>query len=451
MTDVSVLQNKNSMKQISGYSKLSKEQKIDWLVANYFEGDKSVKQELMSYWHSDEKIQKTFDDFSENTLTNMYMPYGVAPNFLINGEWYCLPMAIEESSVVAAMSNAGKFWSERGGFHAEIIGTKKIGQVHFVFKGDKEALKQQFPVLKAELLEGSKYLTVNMEARGGGVLDIELVDMSGYEADYFQLKVSFETCDSMGANFINSVLEEYATLLREFNAKHQLGEVKIIMSIVSNYTPECLVRAWVECKIEDLGVVGGLPAQEFAEKVRMAVRIAEVDPHRATTHNKGIFNGVDAVIIATGNDFRAVEACGHTYASRNGRYSSLTHCSLENGIFKFWIDLPLAVGTVGGLTQLHPLVKRSLQILGNPDAQKLMEIAAVAGLAQNFAALRALTTVGIQQGHMKMHLLNILNYLGATEEEKNHALEYYKDKVVSFTTTRVLLEQLRNAKNAVDK
>jgi hydroxymethylglutaryl-CoA reductase len=438
------------MKQINGYSKLSKEEKIDWVVANYFNGDVSVKKEIMSYWHEDVAIQKVFDDFCENTLTNMYMPYGVAPNFLINGEWYCLPMAIEESSVVAAMANAGKFWSERGGFHAEILGTTKIGQVHFTYKGDKNALLDTFPTLKKELLEGAKYLTVNMDARGGGVLDVELMDMTAFEADYFQLKVSFETCDSMGANFINSVLEEYATQLKEYAAKHKLpGALKIILSIVSNYTPDCLVRAWVECPIEDLGVVGGLPAQEFAEKVRMAVRIAEVDPHRATTHNKGIYNGVDAVIIATGNDFRAVEACGHTYAARSGRYSSLTHCSLEDGKFKFWIDLPLAVGTVGGLTQLHPLVKRSLQILGNPDAKQLMQFAAVAGLAQNFAALRALTTVGIQQGHMKMHLLNILNYLEATEEEKQHALEYFKDKVVSFTTTRVLLEQLRSARKEV--
>ncbi|MDB5228632.1 MAG: hydroxymethylglutaryl-CoA reductase, degradative [Bacteroidota bacterium] len=435
------------MKQINGYSKLTKEQKIDWLVANYFKGDACVKNELMSYWHEDVRVQKIFDDFSENTLTNMYMPYGVAPNFLINDEWYCLPMAIEESSVVAAMSNAGKFWSERGGFHAEILGTTKIGQVHFTFKGDKEKLKNNFSDLKIELLEGSKYLTVNMDARGGGVLDVELVDMTQYLEDYYQLKVSLETCDSMGANFINSVLEEYANLLKEFVVRKNLdGELKIILSIVSNYTPDCLVRASVECKIEDLGIVGGLPPQEFAEKFSMAVKIAEVDPHRATTHNKGIFNGVDSLIIATGNDFRAVEACGHTYASRNGRYASLTHCSLDNGMFKFWIDLPLAVGTVGGLTQLHPLVKRSLQILGNPDAKQLMQFCAVAGLAQNFGALRALTTVGIQQGHMKMHLLNILNYLEATEEEKNHALEYFKDKVVSFTTTRVLLEQLRSAK-----
>jgi hydroxymethylglutaryl-CoA reductase len=438
------------MKQITGYSRLTKEEKIDWLVANYFNGDLSVKKELMSYWHEDVRVQKIFDDFCENTLTNMYMPYGVAPNFLINGDWYCLPMAIEESSVVAAMSNAGKFWSERGGFHAEILGTVKVGQVHFTYnKGDKSELTGLFPTLKKELFDGSKYLTVNMEARGGGVLDITLVDMTEFEEDYFQLKVSFETCDSMGANFINSVLEEYANILKDFKLKHLQGEINVILSIVSNYTPECLVRAFVECNIEELGIINGMPADIFAEKFRMAVKIAEVDPYRATTHNKGIYNGVDSVIIATGNDFRAVEACGHTYAARNGRYSSLTHCSVDNGVFRFWIDLPMALGTVGGLTQLHPLVKRSLQILGNPDAKKLMQIAAAAGLAQNFAALKALVTVGIQQGHMKMHLLNILNYLQATEEEKQQALHYFKDKVVSFTTTRVLLEQLRSAKKEV--
>ncbi|MCZ2393542.1 MAG: hypothetical protein LC105_06785, partial [Chitinophagales bacterium] len=218
----------------------------------------------------------------------------------------------------------------------------------------------------------------------------------------------------------------------------------IIMSIVSNYTPDCVARAWVECPIEQLGTISGVPPQEFAQKIRKAIRIAEIDPHRATTHNKGIFNGVDAVIIATGNDFRAVEACGHTYASRDGRYRSLTHCSIENGIFKFWIDLPLAVGTVGGLTQLHPLVKRCHQMLGNPDARELMMIAAVSGLAQNFAAIKAMTTVGIQKGHMKMHLLNILNHLEASEEEKQYALVYFKDKIVSFTNVRVMLDQVRS-------
>ncbi len=439
------------MKKIEGYSKLSKEQKIDWLVDTYFNNDESVKNELISYWHNDAKTQQTFDEFAENTLTNMYTPFGIAPNFLINNKLYSLPMAIEESSVVAAMSKAAKYWLDRGGFKTEILGTTKIGQVHFKYDGDHQKLKALFPEIKKELIENGKYITINMDARGGGVLDVELIDMTEFEANYFQLKVSFDTCDSMGANFINTVLEEYANTLKDIVARNENleGKVYIIMSIVSNYTPNCVARAWVECKVEELGSFGEISAQEFAEKMRTAVRIAEVDPHRATTHNKGIYNGVDAVIIATGNDFRAVEACGHTYAARNGRYASLTHCTIENGVFKFWIDLPLAVGTIGGLTQLHPLVKRSLQILENPNAKELMQICAVAGLAQNFAALQAMTTVGIQQGHMKMHLLNILNHLEATDEEKKYALEYFKDKIVSFTTTRVMLEQYRSAKKEV--
>lgn len=436
------------MKPIEGYSKLSKEQKIDWLVDHYFSGDEQVKAQLISYWHEDPNVQQQFDEFAENTLTNMYLPFGIAPNFLINNRLYSLPMAIEESSVVAAMSKSAKFWLDKGGFKTEILGIEKIGQVHFKFNGNTNVFKTEFESIQQKLIENCKYITFNMESRGGGILGMELVDMTEYEPNYFQLKMCFDTCDSMGANFINTVLEECANGMKELVNNNPIfkGEVTIIMSIVSNYTPHCIARAWVECDIKDLGNVGGLEAEVFAEKFRTAVKIAEVDPHRATTHNKGIFNGVDALIIATGNDFRAVEACGHTYASRNGRYASLTHCTLENGRFKFWIDLPLAVGTVGGLTQLHPLVKLSMQILGNPNAQELMQFCAVAGLAQNFAALRALTTVGIQQGHMKMHLLNILNYYKATEDEKLYALEYFKDKIVSFTTTRVLLEQLRGLK-----
>ena len=436
------------MRKIDGYSKLSKEQQLEWLIANFFDGDKSVKAEFDGYLHRDASIQDDFDEFAENTITNFYLPLGIAPNFLINGEMYALPMAIEESSVVAAMSKTAKFWLNRGGFKTEIIDFKKIGQVHFEFKGNVEKLKKDFPKIKNALLEDVEYLNVNMKARGGGILDIELVDLSHKEPDLFQLKASFNTCDSMGANYINTNLEELAHLIKEKVTVEEYGaQPYIIMSIVSNYTPDCLARAWVECPIEDLGVQNGMPAEEFARKFKKAIRIAEVDSHRATTHNKGIFNGVDAIIIATGNDFRAVEACGHTYASRSGEYSSLTHCSIENGMFKFWIDLPLAVGTVGGLTQLHPLVKRCLQMLDYPDAKKLMQIVAVGGLAQNFAAVRAMTTVGIQKGHMKMHLLNILKHLEATEDEKDYAINYFKDKIVSFTNVRVMLDQIRTSQH----
>jgi hydroxymethylglutaryl-CoA reductase len=190
-----------------------------------------------------------------------------------------------------------------------------------------------------------------------------------------------------------------------------------------------------------------MTAQTFAKKFDKAVRIAQIDPHRATTHNKGIFNGIDAVVLATANDFRAIEACGHTYAARDGQYRSLSNCSIENGRFKFWMDLPLAVGTVGGLTKLHPIAKRSLELLDNPSAQELMGIIAAVGLAQNFSALRSLVTTGIQKGHMKMHLLNILNHLGAKEKEVEKAVAYFKNNAVSFTAVREFLETISPQKS----
>jgi hydroxymethylglutaryl-CoA reductase len=245
------------------------------------------------------------------------------------------------------------------------------------------------------------------------------------------LEVCFETCDSMGANFINSNLEEMAKRLESFTASHEeLDESKleVVMRILSNYTPKCIVRASVSCPVSDLASEG-TSGEDFARKFKRAIDIANAEPYRATTHNKGIMNGIDALIIATGNDFRAVEAACHTYASKSGQYRSLTHCKVEDGIFTYWIEIPLALGVVGGLTKLHPLVVKALEMLDKPNAEELMGIVAVSGLAQNFAALRALVTTGIQKGHMKMHLMNILNQLEATAEEKVHIAEYFKDKV----------------------
>ena len=187
-----------------------------------------------------------------------------------------------------------------------------------------------------------------------------------------------------------------------------------------------------------------MSAEEFAHKFTFALRIANIDINRATTHNKGIFNGIDAVALATGNDFRAIEACGHTYAAKDGKYKSLSNAVIEDGTFKFWMNVPLAVGTVGGLTSLHPLAKRSLEMLGNPSSKELMSIMAATGLAQNFAAIRSLVTTGIQHGHMKMHLANILNHLEATEKEAKEALSYFADKIVSFTAVRDFLSIHRN-------
>mgnify|MGYP000418634624 CR=1 FL=1 len=425
-------------KRIKGFSKLSKEGKIEWLVNNYFDNQEQAYKTLKKYWNSDAKLQKLHDEFIENTISNFYTPYGVAPNFKVDGKMFTLPMAIEESSVVAAASKSASFWLERGGFRTTIISTVKIGHVHFIYPGDPEKLHSFFESVKERFFEDTSSITANMRARGGGIQSIELRDRTDAIDHYYQLEARFETCDSMGANFINSCLEQFSKTFTEALAKdHRFTEaekeVQVIMCILSNYTPECLVRAEVSCPIEDLDDGSGISPEEFASKFARAVHIAEVEPYRATTHNKGIMNGIDAVIIATGNDFRAVEAACHTYASSSGQYTSLTHCTVQNGKFRFWIEVPLALGTVGGLTTLHPLVKFSLEMLGKPTAAELMSIVASSGLAQNFAALRALVTTGIQKGHMKMHLLNILNQLEATEAEKAIIIDHFKHNTVSHS------------------
>ena len=436
------------MKSIEGFSKLSKKAKLEWVAHNYFENADELIRELQGYWHGDPKLQKLFDEFSENTLTNFYIPFNVAPNFLINNKLYAVPMVIEESSVVAAASRSAKFWKERGGFHSEVISTVKIGQVHFNWKGDFLRLKKFIQAIKPVLIHKAHPITRNMEKRGGGILDVEPVDMTSFDPDYYQLRCSFETCESMGANFINSVLESFAVTLKEEAIKYpgfavEERDINIIMCILSNYTPDCLVRTWVECEIPKLGVIEGMEPDAFASKFAKAVKIAKVDVYRATTHNKGIMNGIDSVIMATGNDFRATEACGHAYAARNGRYQSLTDVKLINGKFHYSIEVPLALGVIGGLTNLHPLVKRSLEMLDNPSARELMMIASATGLANNFAAVKSMTTVGIQKGHMKMHLLNILNQFNATTDETEKAKEFFKHNVVSYTAVRNFLISIR--------
>ncbi|WP_303317003.1 hydroxymethylglutaryl-CoA reductase, degradative [Flavivirga abyssicola] len=435
-------------KSITGFSKLSKSKKIDWIVETYFSNTEDAKRILKQYWNTDEKLQQLHDEFIENTITNYYLPLGVAPNFLINDTLYTIPMAIEESSVVAAASKAAKFWLERGGFKTRVISTTKIGQVHFIYKGDFNKLNQFFNSIKSKLIQDAKAITANMEKRGGGIVDIELRDKTSDIDHYYQLHVSFETLDAMGANFINSCLEQFAKTLKNeallFDGfSSQEKQIDIVMSILSNYVPNCLVRAEVSCSVEDLSDNDTFSGEVFANKFVQAVNIAEVEPYRAVTHNKGIMNGIDAVVLATGNDFRAVEAGVHAYASRHGKYSSLTHAKIENGLFTFWMEIPLALGTVGGLTGLHPLVKLALELLHKPSAKELMQIVAVAGLAQNFAALRSLTTTGIQQGHMKMHLMNILNQFEANNEEKETITEHFKTNTVTHSAVVEAINKLR--------
>ncbi|MBK8604584.1 MAG: hydroxymethylglutaryl-CoA reductase [Saprospiraceae bacterium] len=362
--------------------------------------------ELSSYWFKDENDQKIIDGLSENTISNFVLPYSVAPNFVINDIEYAIPMVIEESSVVAAASNAAKYWSTRGGFKARVISTIKEGCIYFMWPGDFKQLTLHLSDLDAKIRLASADITANMETRGGGILKIEFIDMNDEEPGFKKLNIQFDTCNSMGANFINSVLENAAIVLKQWFEFHKLqaegqDNFEIIMSILTNYTPQCLVEAYVECPI-------------------------------------------DAVVIATGNDYRAIEACGHAYAAKSGQYRSLSNCTLDNGIFKFSITVPLALGTVGGLTTLHPMAKRSLELLGNPSAKELMMIVAATGLAQNFGAVRSLVTTGIQKGHMRMHLQNMLWQMKVTPEENLAVNDHFADKTISYAGVRDYLEEMRN-------
>lgn len=430
-------------KTVSGFSKLTKTEKIAWLIARYFQNDPSFKTVLESYWNQDQKLQQLHDEFIENTITNFYLPFAIAPNFLINQRFYTLPMVIEESSVVAAAGNSAKFWSKRGGFHTQVIATTKNGQIHFNYSGKKELLNLFFENIKPRLLASVEAFSANMKKRGGGTKEILLIDKTHVLENYYQLHCTFETADAMGANFINSCLEQIATTFKqETQLVDELNSVEIVMSILSNYVPECLVRAEASCTLEELSF-DTFQGKDFAQKFVRAVAIAKAETRRAVTHNKGIMNGIDAVILATGNDFRAVEAGVHAYASRNGRYSSLTDAKIEGELFTFSIEIPLALGTVGGMTSLHPLVKMALTILEKPNAKELMQIIAVAGLAQNFAAIKSLITTGIQQGHMKMHLLNILNQMNATNDEKKAATDYFKKHKITHNGAIDFIENLR--------
>jgi len=397
-------------RKINGFSRLKKDEQRRWLTEHFLRPEQGA--ELSRFDAADAALQGIIDNFSENTIANFPLPFGVAPNFVVNGKTYAVPMVIEESSVVAAASAAAKYWMARGGFRAEVLAAEKLGQLHFRWSGHPDRRAALLPALCTRVRAETKALTERMEARGGGVRNITWKHLPEVSEDCYQLLVSFGTADSMGA--------------------------------LSNNTPNCVVKAWVECPIADMAIPkAGVDPFDFARRFKYAVDIAREDPYRAVTHNKGIMNGVDAVVLATGNDFRAIEAATHAFAARDGKYRSLSQCRIDNDMFRFELTLPLALGTVGGLTKLHPLANVALDVLGRPGAHELMGVMAAAGLAQNFAALRSLVTTGIQKGHMKMHLQNILSSLGATAAERTQTAERFSGETVSHHGVREFLEEIR--------
>ncbi len=403
-------------KTIKGFSKLSKEAKIEWLTKEYLEGDDASIELLKSYWHNDTKTQKLHDEFIENTLTNFYLPFGVAPNFMINNKVYCLPMAIEESSVVAAAAKSASFWLNRGGFSARVISTIKVGHVHFAWYGKYERLLDFFTRAKDKFFQNTENLTANMRARGGGILDIQLVNKCDLEPNYYQLMAKFETCDSMGANFINSLLEEFSkTLTTEIENDTILTDeekkIQVIMCILSNYTPECLVRSEVSCKVEELTEGTDMSPELFVEKFVQAIHVATIEPYRATTHNKGIFNGIDSVVLATGNDFRAVEACGHTYAAKDGQYKSLTHVSVEE-----W-NIPILDRNTNGIrnrwwtNQTTPHCEVLAQTIGKSKCRRINDDHRHCGISTEFWGY---SIVGYYRNTERTHENALIEYSKST-------------------------------------
>ena len=432
--------------KIIGFSKLSRDEKISWVSKNFLDNSNEFEDILNKYLNDDKDIQSIHNSLSENAISNFHLPYSISPNFLINHKNYCVPLVTEESSVVAALSNSSKFWYDRGGFKSKVISKIKTGQIHFKYNGNAENLGRFINDNERRLIGSTDRITKKMRERGGGISKIRLVNKSAELKSYYQLHVDFETVDAMGANFINSCLEimskEFHQLLNDSpQFKESEKKIEVIMSILSNYTPECIVESSLECKISDLGNIDGMSSEEFAFRFKNAFDIADIDINRAVTHNKGIMNGVDAVLISTGNDFRAVEAGIHAFASRKGKYKSLSECTIIDNIFKISLRIPLSVGTVGGITDVHPMVKLSLKLLNSPTSYDLMKIICSVGLAQNFAAVKSLVTTGIQKGHMKMHLINLLIKQNATKDQIDKSEEYFRDKEINSESIKDFLDQ----------
>jgi len=371
----------------------------------------------------------------ENVIGRYNLPFGIATNFLINQNNYLIPMVIEEPSVVAACSFAAKLFRSGGGFITSSDKPIMIGQIQILDIPDLQIAKSNILSHKENILEQANSIGGSIVKRGGGAKDIEIREFNNTSiGNILVLHLLYDTQDAMGANAINTAVEYIAPYIEE------LTDGRVNLRILSNLTDKR--KAYAEGIIpKDVLATDNYSGEEAVQSIVEAGIFAEIDPYRATTHNKGIMNGIDAVLIATGNDWRAVEAGAHAYAARDGSYTSLTKWKKDkNGDLHGRIELPLAVGIVGGATRVHPIAQIALKILDIQSASQLAEVIACVGLAQNFAAIRALATEGIQRGHMKMHArqlavaagasdLNVLKIAQQMIQEKNIRLERAKELV----------------------
>ena len=419
----------------NGFSKKSYQERLELLQAQAL-----LSPERQESLEQDEQISVTVaDQLSENVVGTFSLPYSLVPEVLVNGQEYTVPYVTEEPSVVAAACYASKIIKRAGGFTAQVHERQMIGQVALYQVADPEQALEKISSKKAELLELANQAYPSIVKRGGGARDLHVEEIKG-ETDFLVVYLHVDTQEAMGANMLNTMLEALKPVLEE------LSHGQSLMGILSNYATDSLVTA--SCRVafrylsrqKDQG-------REIAEKIALASQFAQSDPYRAATHNKGIFNGIDAILIATGNDWRAIEAGAHAFASRDVRYQGLSQwiLDLEREELVGEMTLPMPVATKGGSIGLNPRVALSHELLGNPSAKELAQIIVSIGLAQNFAALKALVSTGIQQGHMKLQAKSLALLAGASESEVAPLVErLIADKTFNLETAQSYLENLRS-------
>ncbi|MHA1865339.1 MAG: hydroxymethylglutaryl-CoA reductase, degradative [Candidatus Heimdallarchaeaceae archaeon] len=390
------------------------------------------KQDL-KYLQDQEISDSVFEVMIENTIGKIPFPIGIATNFKINGKDYLIPMVIEESSVVAAASHAAKIARKKGGFIAEYSGSIVIGQIQLLTSEPFEAVKQIISSNKKKIIEIANSTNEFLVKLGGGAKDIEIRRVKGDLREYFILHIIVDTKDAMGANAVNTMLEKLQPFIES------IVDCKVLLRILSNYAIKRMVKVKATFDKELLG------GDEVVENILFAYDFAKHDVFRAVTHNKGIMNGIIAVMLATGNDTRAIEAGAHAYASKNGNYSSLSKFEKdENGDLVGYLELPLSVGIVGGAIRVHPTYKILLKILNVSTAQELAIVAGSVGLAQNLAAIRALASEGIQAGHMSLHARNLAVTIGAQGEEiEKLASKLIELKEITYDKALEILKKIR--------
>ena len=419
----------------NGFSKKSYHERLELLKAQAL-----LSPEKQTSLEQDEQVSLAVaDQLSENVVGTFSLPYSIVLELVVNGQDYTVPYVTEEPSVVAAASYASKIIKRAGGFTAQVHERQMIGQVALYHVTDPELAQEKIASKKAELLELANQAYPSIVKRGGGARDLHVEQIKG-ETDFLVVYLHVDTREAMGANMLNTMLEALKPVLEE------LSQGQSLMGILSNYATDSLVTA--SCRIafrylspqRDQG-------REIAEKISLASQFAQADPYRAATHNKGIFNGIDAILIATGNDWRAIEAGAHAFASRDGCYQGLSQWTLdmEREELVGEMTLPMPVATKGGSIGLNPRVALSHELLGNPSAKELAQIIVSIGLAQNFAALKALVSTGIQQGHMKLQAKSLALLAGASESEVAPLVErLIADKTFNLETAQRYLENLRS-------